>query len=354
MSSAELIHLFPSATHPALPVSATILSTLRALTAPGKGNDLRPEERTALVGVAALLGCERVQSHDLAPAAVQRASSVAPAHFKSALATARALLAANDSLRSASHSSHSHHSTPSRSSQSTPLHHTSSPHAHSTPSAQRVSTMPAGSGSRIDPLSPFMTPRKKFRATSTHDLSGLLTPHKHSPAASSPLRASSSAETTPHKHVLRGTGGEAEAEAEGESDREATPKRARADRVIGDPQTPSRRSARAAAKMRERHGAAAFLAMRPGLDVVEEGLEVDAARDLEAEIDGVLGRRARVAEIDGVLGWKLRPRHDWTFRETVWAPDREGMRRVLASVDLEGKGKAPADFVAEITSILVT
>lgn len=59
MSSNELAHLFPSATHPALPVATQILSTLRSLTAPGKGNDLRPEERPALVGIAALLGCER-------------------------------------------------------------------------------------------------------------------------------------------------------------------------------------------------------------------------------------------------------------------------------------------------------
>jgi hypothetical protein len=59
MSTAELAPLFPSATHPALPIAASILSTLRNLTAPGKGNDLRPEERAALVGVAALLGCEK-------------------------------------------------------------------------------------------------------------------------------------------------------------------------------------------------------------------------------------------------------------------------------------------------------
>lgn len=59
MPSNELAHLFPSATHPALPVATRILSTLRALTAPGKGNDLRPEERPALVGIAALLACER-------------------------------------------------------------------------------------------------------------------------------------------------------------------------------------------------------------------------------------------------------------------------------------------------------
>lgn len=59
MSSNELTPLFPSATHRALPVASQILSTLRHLTAPGKGNELKPEERPALVGIAALLGCER-------------------------------------------------------------------------------------------------------------------------------------------------------------------------------------------------------------------------------------------------------------------------------------------------------
>jgi hypothetical protein len=59
MSTTELLPLFPSATHPAIPIAAAILSTLRSLTAPGKGNDLRSEERAALVGVAALLGCEK-------------------------------------------------------------------------------------------------------------------------------------------------------------------------------------------------------------------------------------------------------------------------------------------------------
>ena len=55
----ELIPLFPSATHSALPFASQILSTLRQLTAPGKGNDLKPEESAALVGISALLGCER-------------------------------------------------------------------------------------------------------------------------------------------------------------------------------------------------------------------------------------------------------------------------------------------------------
>lgn len=59
MSNSELIPLFPSATHPAIPIASRILSTLRTLTAPGKGNDIKPEERAALVGVAAVLGCEK-------------------------------------------------------------------------------------------------------------------------------------------------------------------------------------------------------------------------------------------------------------------------------------------------------
>lgn len=63
MSNAELYPLFPSATHPAIPIAARILSTLRNLTGPGKGNDLKPEERAALVGISALLGCEKYASH---------------------------------------------------------------------------------------------------------------------------------------------------------------------------------------------------------------------------------------------------------------------------------------------------
>lgn len=59
MSNHELRNFFPSATHPAIPYAVDILSTLRSRTGPGSGNDLTSEERTALPGVAALLGCER-------------------------------------------------------------------------------------------------------------------------------------------------------------------------------------------------------------------------------------------------------------------------------------------------------
>lgn len=58
-TSDELVRFFPSATHEALPISIRILSTLRNLTGPGKGNELKSEERAALVGVAAVLACEQ-------------------------------------------------------------------------------------------------------------------------------------------------------------------------------------------------------------------------------------------------------------------------------------------------------
>jgi hypothetical protein len=190
---------------------------------------------------------------------------------------------------------------------------------------------------KFDPSSPFSTPRKKFRATTTHDIGSLMTPggHKHSPAASSPLR---STEVTPRVRL------------------DDTPRAApREEGIIGDPQTPSRRSARAAAKMREREGAAAFLAMRPRQPEFtpkeketeaerEESGPALARRDLDAEIDGVLGRRTRR---------RLRPRRDWTFREAVWAPDREGMARVLAAVDATDKGKGKGgDFGAQLAALL--
>jgi hypothetical protein len=107
--------------------------------------------------------------------------------------------------------------------------------------------------------------------------------------------------------------------------------------------------------MREREGAAAFLAMRPRQPEFtpkeketeaerEESGPALARRDLDAEIDGVLGRRTRR---------RLRPRRDWTFREAVWAPDREGMARVLAAVDATDKGKGKGgDFGAQLAALL--
>lgn len=204
---------------------------------------------------------------------------------------------------------------------------------------------------KFDPLSPFSTP-KKFRATSTKDLSGLLTPHRHSPAASSPLRNATTPrkrgaeedgednEATPTKRVrtgLRDASG-----AQGEEGQEEGKEGEGEDG--GEPQTPSRRaSARAEAKRREREGAAAFFALRPGASAPKptEATQKDAEPapqlatvDLQAEIDAVLGRRQRR---------RVRPRRDWVFREEMWAPKVEEVGRILAEVDgQDGSGSGSA------------
>ncbi|AAW43265.1 hypothetical protein CNBD2690 [Cryptococcus deneoformans B-3501A] len=97
-TSDELVRFFPSATHEALPISIRILSTLRNLTGPGKGNELKSEERAALVGVAAVLACEQIQSKDLPEQSAQKASSVSASHFRSALSLSRRLLSQQASM----------------------------------------------------------------------------------------------------------------------------------------------------------------------------------------------------------------------------------------------------------------
>ncbi|XAO21540.1 hypothetical protein I312_100293 [Cryptococcus bacillisporus CA1280] len=97
-TSDELLRFFPSATHAALPISIRILSTLRHLTGPGKGNELKSEERAALVGVAAVLACEQIQSKDLPEKSAQKASSVSASHFRSALSLSRRLLSQQTSM----------------------------------------------------------------------------------------------------------------------------------------------------------------------------------------------------------------------------------------------------------------
>lgn len=54
----EIAPFFPNRDHPALPRALEILRTLRFQTASGRGNELRAEERSALVGVSVILACE--------------------------------------------------------------------------------------------------------------------------------------------------------------------------------------------------------------------------------------------------------------------------------------------------------
>ncbi|WRT67901.1 uncharacterized protein IL334_004875 [Kwoniella shivajii] len=214
-STTELIPLFPSATHPAIPISAQILSTLRHLTAPGKGNDLKPEERAALVGVSALLGCEKIQSKDLPISSAQKASSVSPAHFRSTLSRCRIILenipSSPSSKRSPSKRS------PAKAKRSGPIETQSSssdPTNITSDSASRkegtLQTEDRGVGEddtgiitpsvtvrTEDILSPLQTPKKKYKFSSGIDISSLIktpqhrtTPKTHDPVIASPLRQS--------------------------------------------------------------------------------------------------------------------------------------------------------------------
>ncbi|WVF69125.1 hypothetical protein IAT40_003899 [Kwoniella sp. CBS 6097] len=203
-SSNELIPLFPSATHPALPISAQILSTLRHLTAPGKGNDLRPEERAALVGVAALLGCERIQSKDLPLASAQKASSVSPAHFRSTLTRCRKLLEdASTKSPTTSPSKRSPRKQPSNSA-SASASDTATTSTSTTGLGESLGGAESNSnGNQVttqDVINPLATPKKKYKFSSGIDISSLVktprtpqTPrisHAHEPSTASPLRHS--------------------------------------------------------------------------------------------------------------------------------------------------------------------
>ncbi|OCF30447.1 hypothetical protein I316_07934 [Kwoniella heveanensis BCC8398] len=202
MSSNELIPLFPSATHPALPISSQILSTLRHLTAPGKGNDLKPEERAALVGVAALLGCERIQSKDLPLASAQKASSVSPAHFRSTLTRCRKLL---EDVSTKSPTTSPSKRSPRKQPASTSTSASSTGLGEiSTSIATGIGGAGVESSSQVvttqDVINPLATPKKKYKFSSGIDISSLVktartpqTPrisHAHEPSTASPLRHS--------------------------------------------------------------------------------------------------------------------------------------------------------------------
>ncbi|GFZ45080.1 hypothetical protein JCM24511_02806 [Saitozyma sp. JCM 24511] len=375
MSTTELLPLFPSATHPAIPVAAAILSTLRSLTAPGKGNDLRSEERAALVGVAALLGCEKVHSKDLIQSSAQKASSVSPAHFRSALARSRTILASlpSDTFTKSPARRTSSRSGSGRSSPSTPASASASASASgaapatasssvSTAAAVPVGeedTTDAGEGSiaRAGGVSPFSTPKKKFKYSSGVDISSLV---KHSPAKGSPLRQSVTPSGRPEKRqtpTQRGAvsdrhaavvgevgmppteGDEEEEEEEEEENDEEGPESARTptkrrtyssgvDRG-GDLQAgPSAASTSASASTRSarRPGdTSAFFALRPGSGDTGSGIapQDHRGRDRDRSVSptpekrGVLAPRRNLQEVRErrVLG----KRRDWRYPEVVWA-----------------------------------
>lgn len=263
----------------------------------------------------------RIQSKDLPERSAQKASSVSPAHFRSALVRARRLL-------DATASSSSDHS-PTR----------SSPRASTAATASGPAAV--GAGPSVDPLSPFSTPKKKYKYSSGIDVSDLLrsgsapgSGSRHTPAHASPLRNSTTAR-------------------EGEGDGEKTPtKRTKFRDPHDEPQGidlanldvepgPSRPTP--PSKRRRGDDLSAFMSLRPGSspshpisttskenegDLPEE--EKEYLRSIRQKRNGSAngnghGRRPRAKQIE---------RRDWTCRETRWGSEatHERNRIVLDQV----------------------
>ncbi|WWD04997.1 hypothetical protein V865_003068 [Kwoniella europaea PYCC6329] len=354
MSSNELIPLFPSATHPAIPISAQILSTLRHLTGPGKGNDLKPEERAALVGVSALLGCEKIQSKDLPLSSAQKASSVSPAHFRSTLSKCRTLLESIPSP-SVSLSKRSAGGSPSkRSSASTagnsPSEKSSNSHSNSLGVPEDIdieeSITPSGGVRPEDVLSPLQTPKKKYKFSSGLDISSLVksprTPRTYDSVIASPLRQSVTRQpSTKHpQHTTKNQ--QEEEEGEGE-DVERTP--SKKNKFIVTPghghgvdleNPPPASAIRSVQKRRKGEDPSAFFALRPGSgNISHTPNKFGSGEGIEVEGEGWMHRRPeethrknKVRRIDheGEIRRKKRKevrKVDWTYKEGVWGRQKE-------------------------------
>lgn len=192
---------------------------------------------------------------------MQRASSVSPAHFRSALAMARRVLESSESTSTL---------TP-RSTRSTPT--------KASPTGLAPSSSPL-------PAQPVFTTPRKVRNTSNKDYADLLTPHAHSPAKASPLRH----DVTPSK----------------EQADPPTPTKTRSKA------TPSLTSSR---RQREREGAALFEQHLRGANAPLQDQNPFIAPHVD--VDSIVKRAERVEKT--VRRRRTLPRQDWTFREKVWA-----------------------------------
>jgi len=230
---------------------------------------------------------DRIQSHDLPTSSAQKASSVSPAHFKSALIRARRLLSQAEEVSSSNSPSSSKRTSP------------------------RTAAGPgAGAGPSLDPLSPFTTPRKKRTYTSGIDVSDLLksgSKHAHTPATGSPLKFSSTTTTTRKEDK--------------EEDISRTPtKRVKygAVPVQGVDLATVQVEEGASARKRRREDTSAFMALRPDQSSVRVQQEVDRGDELpeeEKEYLSSIREKRRTRPKGSREGLK---RKDWAFREGIW------------------------------------
>jgi hypothetical protein len=271
----------------------------------------------------------RIQSHDLPELSAQKASSVSPAHFRSALSRARRLLAQVDS--------------PSTSASAGPSSKRASPRTAPTPTP----TPPAG-GPSIDPLSPFSTPKKKYTFSSGIDVSDLLRSgsrsrrgqhvHAHTPGTGSPLKHSLSASAA-------GKGKEREREGEGEEVMRTPTKRAKHTTPRGiDLSAVTAIAAEGSGtgtgtgRKRPRDDTTAFMALKPVGGVAARPTPLDQGDgELPAEEKEYLlsVREKRRKRPNGVERVEVR-RRDWTYREALWGGGLVEGRRELDRVSVWG------------------
>jgi hypothetical protein len=291
-----------------------------------------------------------VQSKDLIESSAQRASSVSPAHFRSALQHSRRILA-SVSIGPLEAGSSRRVSTRRSASSSSPAKSTSRQDAEEGDAGAGEDV--SGTGSNVP--SPYSTPRKKFKYSSGVDISGLVkttpgrrqglgTPSKsfHEPSIASPLRHSVTPATRNRTKEGEATSAVAE---QGDGDAEAgsevgTPSKkvkyavqpgVDLEAVSNDVRPPAGLSS---TPRRGNEDTSSFFAFRPGsgaqpsssrprrvrgVDVDERGSRVPIP--LEDGLPNVRQTRHSLLKSakQGAVVKKKRTRRDWRYPEVVWA-----------------------------------
>lgn len=258
----------------------------------------------------------------------QKACSVSPAHFRSALTHARRLLKTVDSP-SLDASSSTRRST--RSSDTSPSK-SQSLHVPDLGLVEGEDVTPANTSAP----SPFTTPKKKFKFSSGIDISSLVrnTPksvkNAHEPSQSSPLRHS----VTPSK---RPQSPDDVAAADTEDVRTPTK---RVKYVKGVDLEHVDVPAAISSTRKRKEDPSAFLALRPGavgsLDLGSEQVkrkEWNGNIPIEDGLPDVRPPRVRRTEAErSRMKLKERMKRDWRYPETVWGADVDRQRDEVGKV----------------------
>lgn len=270
----------------------------------------------------------RVQSKDLLETSAQKACSVSPAHFRSALAHSRRLL---KSVNLAGLDT----SPGRRSSRS------QNPVSISTPLESSLGAVGPSTGTAD--VGPFNTPKKRFKYTSGIDVSSLVrnTPksiRQHEPVVASPLRHSvtpskrpiSPSEVTPHNEMVD------EEDARTPTKRVKFGTRAGVDLEHADVHVPEVLSS----LRKRREDPSAFLAMRPGGTPLSANMSNGAGagnmsgmgkRGIPIE-DGLPDIRPVLRREKTGIKEKKREKRDWRYPEQIWGSRSEENKALLETV----------------------